>query len=182
MKKFAILIILILLASGCGPQKKPVQNEFLHSIKQSPDIKLARISEEIDVSDGVMFSLDEAMIVPFMPNVDPDSPFDKILSKTDSFLICKATIWKTKPDAVFPKYDIISVVPTFGILATDEFLLKHSSMAYGKPIFDAAKITTEKQQFLFVYEVRYDEPGWAFHFYRGEGKKMEIYRIVDSGT
>lgn len=182
MRKTTLLFILAILVSGCGPQKKPVQNEFLHNTKQSSDIRLAKIAEEIDVSDGVMFSLDEARIVSSIPNIDPDSPFDKILSKTDSFLICKATVWKTKPQVVFPKFDVISVVPTFGTFVTDEFLLKHAAMAYSIPIFNSNSITQNKQQFLFVYEVRYDEPGWAFHFYKNVGKEIEIFRIIDSGT
>jgi hypothetical protein len=182
MRNTLLVLTSLIILAGCGPQPKPIQNEFLLKVKQSKDIKLARINEEIDIADGMMFVLDEAKIVPYIPNLDPNSPFDRILSKTNSFLVCKATIWKTKPEAIFPKYDNISVVPSFGTLISDQFIIKHAEMAYGKPIFDQSKITLNKQQFIFVYEIRYDEPGWSFHFYKGEGNKMEIYRMIDSGT
>lgn len=182
MRKTTLLVFLLIILAGCGPAQKPVQNEFLLNTKQSADIKLARIGEEVDVSNGMMFVLDEARITDSIPNLDPDSPFDRLFSKASSFLICKATIWKTKQEAQFPKYDVISVIPSFGTLATDEFIIRHAEMAYGKPLFDASKITTAKQQFLFVYEIEYNEPGWSYHFYKQNGGKTEIYRIIDSGT
>lgn len=182
MRKTTLLVFLLIILAGCGPAQKPVQNEFLLNTKQSADIKLARIGEEIDVSDGMMFALDEAKITPSIPNLDADSPFDRVFSKASSFLVCKATIWKTKPEAQFPKYDVISVIPSFGTLTTDQFIIRHAQMAYGKPLFDTSKITTDKQHFLFVYEIEYNEPGWSYHFYKQNGDKVEIYRIVDSGT
>ena len=183
MRNIVILALtLAILSGGCGPAQQPVQNEFLSNIKQSVDVKLARIGEEVDVADGMMFMLDEAKMIPSIPNLDPDSPFDRIFSKASSFLVCKATIWKTKPDAQFPKYDVISVIPSFGTLTTDQFIIRHAEMAYEKPLFDPSKITADKQQFLFVYEVEFDEPGWSYHFYKESGGKTEIYRIIDSGT
>lgn len=183
MRNIALLALtLAILSGGCGPVQQPIQNEFLSNTKQSADVKLARIGEEVDVADGMIFMLDEAKMIPSIPNLDVDSPFDRIFSKASSFLVCKATIWKTKPDAQFPKYDVISVIPSFGTLSTDQFIIRHAEMAYGKPIFDQSKITTDKQQFLFVYEVKFDEPGWSYHFYKENNGKTEIYRIIDSGT
>ena len=182
MKNIALFALTIAILSGCGPAQQPVQNEFLLNTKQAGDVKLARIGEEVDVAEGMMFLLDEAKIVTSIPNLDPDSPFDRIFSKASSFLVCKATVWKTKPEAQFPEYDVISVIPSFGTLTTDQFIIRHAEMAYGTSLFDPTKITADRQKFLFVYEIEFDEPGWSYHFYKENNGKIEIYRIIDSGT
>ncbi len=180
MRKIAIIIGLVLLA-GCGPTQGPVQNEFLLNLERTQDFQLAQTGEEINISDGVFFRLEKADIVFTIPNVDKDSPFENIYSKDGGFLVCEAEIWKTKPEAQFPKFDMISVIPSFGTQTTDQFIITHAQLAYGLPMFDQTKVNETKQKFLFVYEIYTEQVGWTFNFYKTENAKLKLYRMVDTG-
>jgi hypothetical protein len=181
MRKLAIVAVFMILATGCVPEKPPVQNDFLMNLKRTDDFKLAVAGHEIDISDGMMFNLQDAKMVTSMPNTDPDSPFDKIYNTSGAFLVCRAKVWKTKPEATFPKYDVISVVPSFVNISSDPFIISHAQLAYGLPFFDPSKITAVSQEFVFVFQIRIDELGWTFNFYRTENSELKLSRMVDTG-
>jgi hypothetical protein len=181
MRKILAFALIGIMTAGCGPTKQPVQNEFLLNLKRTSDFQMAMIDQETEVADGVFFNLKDAKILTSIPNVDPDSPFDKIFDQSGGFLVCKAEVWKTKKEAVFPKFDLISVVPTFASLTTDQFIISHAQLAYGVPVFDVNKVNENKQTFLFVSQIRTDDLGWSFQFYKEEHGEVKVHRIVDSG-
>ena len=173
--------MIAVVAAGCGSAKQPVQNEFLLNLKRTSDFQMAMIDQETEIADGVFFNLKDAKILTSIPNVDPDSPFDKIFDQSGGFLVCKAEVWKTKKETVFPKFDLISVVPTFASLTTDQFIISHAQLAYGVTVFDEKKVNEKKQTFLFVSQIKTDDPGWSFQFYKEESGEVKVHRIIDSG-
>lgn len=180
MRKLAFILGLVLIAS-CGPTKGPVQNEFLLKLERTTDFQLAQTGEGINISDGVSFRLDKADIVFTIPNVDKDSPFENIYSKEGGFLVCEAEIWKTKPGAQLPKFDMISVIPSFANQTEDQFIITHAQLAYNLPMFEPTKVNETRQKFLFVYEIYTEQVGWTFNFYKTENGKQKLYRMVDTG-
>ena len=179
MRNLVVFLALIMLA-GCVPEKPPVQNEFLLNLERTPDFHLALSGEETVIADGVRFLLEKSEMAYTIPNIDKDSPFDTLYSKLGGFLVCQAQVWKENPGAVFPKFDMISVIPSFGTLTQDQSIIKHAELAYGKQFFSQDKVGAEKKSFVFVYEINMEQLGWSFNFYKNIDGKLKLFRIVET--